>query len=148
MTLQALHSLLERCHLPLQLQEATLLKRIFELETQVSQSQVQRVQAQDDWQRMKLTLEKTHAQYECALCRCNRVSVSFVPCGHTVCKDCSQRLIDAAVARHQQYSLGFGNNSSRDTGGKCPYCRVAVTKHMTLFFQQNEDDGETDANDT
>jgi sacsin len=135
MTLQALYSLLERCHLPLQVTESQLLSRVFELESRLAQSQAQRQQAQDDWQRMKQSLEGTMAQYQCSLCLTNRVSVSIVPCGHTMCRECSQRLTAAAAS-----NTSLGSFRSTANQGKCPFCRVTISKHMPLYFQNNDSD--------
>lgn len=113
MVRQALHSLLERCNLPLKPDEAALLQRVFALDQELQRQQEQARQVQDDYHRVQEQLKQHVEAFQCTLCNTHPVSISLVPCGHTVCRECND---------HMATSRG------------CPFCRKAVTQRMALFF--------------
>ena len=60
--------------------------------------------------------------HTCPICFENQSDVAFVPCGHTVCNKCADKLSPLPPV------------SSPPSAMKCPTCRRAVTRHIKLFF--------------
>ena len=61
---------------------------------------------------------KEHDSFECPICmEADPNPTIIVPCGHTVCGECVQKLIDPAMRAAQQ----DGNDET--TTPKCPHCR-------------------------
>jgi len=62
--------------------------------------------------------EKEDPDTECSICYTNRNKVEFKPCNHTLCIECSNKIITK------------NNNKNKDT--TCPFCRGNVEKNLLL----------------
>ncbi|CAA9967088.1 DNA repair protein rad5 [Pyrenophora teres f. maculata] len=73
---------------------------------------------------------KEHDSFECPICmEADPNPTIIVPCGHTVCGECVQKLIDPAMRAAQQ----DGNDET--TTPKCPHCRGELKAKLITDYK-------------
>jgi polyhydroxyalkanoate synthesis regulator phasin len=68
----------------------------------------------------------------CAVCFENEVNMAAVPCGHTLCGDCSKSTgLDRVSTNATRARPAFLSHSEQP---KCPHCRSQVSSVVKLYF--------------
>jgi hypothetical protein len=71
------------------------------------------------------SLSKFAEPQKCGICRDKSISVAANPCGHTFCKDCSDKNL--------QQMNGPVPTRIREQQ-KCPYCSTNVLNYIKIYF--------------
>ena len=60
--------------------------------------------------------------HNCKICYNNKVDYALLPCGHTLCKECSSR-----ISSEENVINNF-------QCPKCPFCKQQVTSYQKIFL--------------
>ena len=115
--MQTLNSLLIRSGIPLDLNQESLMSKIVDLDNNLKKVEAELQLDRHALVEAKDSLDKLHALNKCQICISREVTHVLVPCGHTCCCFCLDKL----------------NNR------KCPFCRSTFTQKVKLFHSLEED---------
>ncbi len=115
--IHTLNSLLIRSGIPLDLNQESLMSKIVELDNNLKKVEAELQHDRHALVEAKDSLDKLHALNKCQICISREVTHVLVPCGHTCCGFCLDKL----------------NNR------KCPFCRSSFTQKVKLFHSLEED---------
>ncbi|KAL5721483.1 hypothetical protein ACHQM5_005125 [Ranunculus cassubicifolius] len=106
---QAVHDMLSMAGVSMDTEKQSLLQTSLTLQEQLKESQAALLLEQEKADSAAREAESAKAAWLCRICLTAEVDTTIVPCGHVLCRRCSN-----AVSR-------------------CPFCRLQVSKTIKLF---------------
>jgi hypothetical protein len=106
----ALHDLLRRSEIPLDLERESLLNQIVDLNAKSEHIEKELTNEKKQNREIRSNFDSLNSSIQCIVCTERHIDHVVIPCGHTFCGECLQKLTH------------------------CSFCRVRINQKLKLFF--------------